>query len=287
MPLTVADLATEEKPDWCPGCGDFGILTALKGAVVDAGAEPHRTVVVSGIGCSSKLPHWIQVYGYHTIHGRAVPVATGIKLANHDLAVIVATGDGDCYGIGQGHFIHAMRRNTDITIVAHNNQIYGLTTGQASPTSDEGFKTKSTPGGTIELPINPIALAIAGGATFVSRGFAGEPKHLRSIMVEAIKHRGFSLVDVLQPCVTFNKINTYDWYKSRVYKVNEEPGYQPTERLAAFAKAQEWGARIPIGVIYREERPTLEDREPALASGPLVRRALDDIDLSAALRTFA
>src|SRR6266571_2976501 len=246
-----------QKSTWCPGCGDFGILAAVKQALAGMDLLPHEVILVSGIGCGSKLPHYLRANGYNSIHGRALPVAQGIKLANHNLRVIAVTGDGDGYGIGQGHFVHAMRRNVDVTHIVENNQVYGLTKGQYSPTSERGYISSFSPEGALEYAVNPILLALAGGATFVARGFAGDPKQLSMLIQEAVKHQGYALVDVLQPCVTYNKINTYDWYRARAYKLEAEPGYDPTQRDQAFVKAQEWGDKIPTGIIYREEgRPT-------------------------------
>ncbi|MCC6174970.1 MAG: 2-oxoacid:ferredoxin oxidoreductase subunit beta [Chloroflexi bacterium] len=265
-----------QKSTWCPGCGDFGILAAIKQSLAGLDLHPHEVLLVSGIGCGSKLPHYLRANGYNSIHGRALPVAQGIKLANHALKVIAVTGDGDGYGIGQGHFIHAMRRNADITHIVENNQVYGLTKGQYSPTSERGYISTFSPEGSIEFAINPIALAIAAGASFIARASAADPKHMASVFQAAITHRGYSLVDCLQPCVTYNKINTYDWYRSRTYKLGEEPGYDPSNRAQAWAKAQEWGDRIPIGIIYEsDERPTYEEQVSALKKGPLVQQELD------------
>jgi 2-oxoglutarate ferredoxin oxidoreductase subunit beta len=262
------------EPDWCPGCGDFGVLRGLEIAAGKLGIAPKDMVVVSGIGCSSNLPGFFHSYGVHSLHGRAVAVASGIKLANNDLKVVITGGDGDGYGIGLGHFIHAMRRNLDLTYIVMNNQIYGLTTGQASPTTMKEVRTKSTPAGNFELPINPIALALVSGATFVSRGFSGESKHLADLFAEAIAHKGFSLVDVFSPCVTYNKINTYDYFRKRVYKLGDQQGQQPEKIERAMEKAFEWGDKIPIGVFYRQEQPTYEDHEKAFKSGPLVNHRL-------------
>src|SRR5438876_10330468 len=191
-------------PDWCPGCGDFSVLSALQTALFELGLKPHQVLVVSGIGCSSNLPGFFNAYGMHTLHGRSLAVATGAKMANHELTVIVTGGDGDGYGIGGNHFTHTARRNVDLTYIVMNNQIYGLTTGQVSPTSCSGMKTKSTPFGRVEPPINPITSALVNGATFVARGFSGDPKHLMELMKKAIQHKGFALIDVFSPCVTFN-----------------------------------------------------------------------------------
>ncbi len=274
-----------EASTWCPGCGDFPILKSVKEALVQLGIAPHQVVMTSGIGCGSKLPHYMRVNEFNSVHGRALPVATGLKLANHEYTVISITGDGDGYGIGGNHFIHTCRRNPDITHIAENNQVYGLTKGQYSPTSDLGYITTTSPEGTIEFAINPIALAIAAGATFVSRTSAGDPKHMTEVIAKAIQHKGYALVDVLQPCVTFNKKNTYAWYKQRTYRLEEEKGYNPQDRHAAWLKAQEWEERIPIGVIYQEVgRPTYEEQVTVLKQGPLVKqgfngRIKDDIEL--------
>lgn len=269
---TVADY-TGLKPAWCPGCGNFGILRALNKALVELGLEPHQVLLVSGIGQAGKLPHYTKGNVFNSLHGRPVPPAIGAKIVNPELKVIAISGDGDAYGEGGNHFIHAARRNHEITYLVHDNQVYALTKGQASPTSDPGFVTKTTPEGAV-TPLNPIAVAIVAGATFVARSFAGDIDHLSSMIKAGISHKGFALIDVLQPCVTFNHQNTYKWYRERVYKL--ESGYDPADRNAACAKALEWGDRIPIGVIYRREgEPTFEDRLVALKKGPPVKQALD------------
>jgi len=272
------------KPAWCPGCGNFGILTALKNALVTLEIKPYRVLMVSGIGQAGKLPHYTKGNVLNVLHGRALPAASGAKIANPELIVIAVGGDGDGYGEGGNHFINAVRRNHDITYLVHNNQVYGLTKGQASPTSDSGFVTKTTPQGA-DIPLNPIALAIAAGASFVGRSFAGDIEHLTQLIVLGIQHHGFALIDVLQPCVSFNQKNTYAWYRERVYKP-EENGYNSGNKMAAFEKAQEWGDKIPIGVIYREEKSTYEERLPALKRGPLVRRELDPMQAEKLLDEF-
>jgi 2-oxoglutarate/2-oxoacid ferredoxin oxidoreductase subunit beta len=259
---------SDVKPTWCPGCGDFGVVAAIEMAVKRLKIPSHTLVFISGIGCSSNLPHFLSSYGFHGIHGRVLPVAEGIRWANHGLVVIGTGGDGDGFGIGAGHFIHAMRRNVDLTYVTMDNQIYGLTTGQASPTSTLGHKTKSTPNGVIENPIDPVALALASGATYVARGFSGDVKHLADLVANGIQHHGFSFVDVMSPCVTYNKINTFDFFRQRVYKL-EASGHDPSDIVAAWQRALEWGAKIPIGLFYRVEKPTYEDLEEVLAAGPL------------------
>ncbi len=271
--LSPKDFKGLVPPNWCPGCGDFGVLAALQKAVAGLGIPPHELLIVSGIGCSSNLPGFIKSYGIHSLHGRAIPVAMGAKLANHALRVVVVGGDGDGYGLGVGHFIHAMRRNVDLAYIVMDNQIYGLTTGQASPTSERGARTKTTPAGNPDSPVNPMALAVAGGATFVARGFSGDQPQLSRLFAEAIAHKGFALVDVFSPCVTFNRTNTYDWFRKRLYRL-EASGHDPSDRAAALARALEWGDRIPTGLFYRASRPTCIDQESALAAGPLVKRPL-------------
>ncbi|MHB1932338.1 MAG: thiamine pyrophosphate-dependent enzyme [Thermoplasmata archaeon] len=262
---------SDTKPTWCPGCGDYGVVAAVEMAVKKLGLPSHEVVIVSGIGCSSNLPHFLSSYGFHSIHGRALPVAEGIRWANHGLTVIGTGGDGDGFGIGAGHFVHAMRRNVKLTYVTMDNQIYGLTTGQASPTSMMGQKTKSTPRGVIENPIDPIALALASGATYVARGFSGDVKHLADLVANGLRHRGFAFIDVMSPCVTYNKINTFDFFRQRVYKL-ESSGHDPTNIVTAWQRALEWGDKIPIGLFYKTDRPTYEELEEVLLQGPLVHQ---------------
>jgi len=273
-----------QTPAWCPGCGNFGILKAFKDAVVALGIEPHQFTIVSGIGQAGKFPHYIRCNAFNGLHGRTLPVATGIRLSNHEMIVIAVAGDGDCYGEGGNHFIHAIRRNIDVKLFVHDNQIYGLTKGQASPTSAEGMKTKNQPFGVFSEQLNPIALAVALDCSFVARGFAGDIEHLRDLIKEAMNHKGFSLIDILQPCVTFNKINTYEWYRQRVYHI--ESDYNPEDKIEAFKKALEWGDRIPIGVIYKNNRPNLEERIPAIKDKPLIRQTFDISKLETTLKEF-
>lgn len=280
--VTLKDYAGP-KTAWCPGCGNFGILTALKRALVALEIEPHRVLMVSGIGQAGKTPHYTRGNVFNSLHGRTLPVAAGAKVANPELIVIAIGGDGDGYGEGGNHFLSALRRNHDITYIVHNNQVYGLTKGQASPTSDLGFVTKTTPQGA-DVPLNPMALAIAAGGTFVSRSFAGDIDHLSNTIMAGIRHRGLALIDTLQPCPTFNAKNTFDWYRQRVYALGDD--YNPRDKEAAMARAWEWGDHIPIGVLYLEERPTFEERLPALAKGPLVGRALDPTAAEALLDEF-
>ena len=273
--VTVKDFKGKADPDWCPGCGDFGVLTALKQALVELNLHPHKVMTISGIGCSSNLPGYVSTYGMHTLHGRALAVATGAQLANHDLKIIVTGGDGDGYGIGGNHFIHSMRRNVDLTYIVMNNQIYGLTTGQISPTSTKGMKTKSTPVGSVENPIFPVSLAIAAGATYVARGYTGQVKHLVDLIKGGIQHKGFALIDAFSPCVTFNLDNTHEFFKHRTKKL-EDMGHDPTDFAAAIQKSYEWGDEIPIGLFWkREDLPALDQLEQILdEGGPLAHRPL-------------
>jgi len=272
-PMVMADLKGKVDPDWCPGCGDFGVLAAVQKALVELQIPNHRVATVSGIGCSSNFPGFIETYGMHTLHGRSLPVASGLKLANHDLTVLVTGGDGDGFGIGCGHFVHAMRRNINLTYIVMDNQIYGLTTGQTSPTSRIGMKTKSNPYGNMDTPVNPVTLALSAGATFVARGFSGEQKHLTELLKQAITHKGFSFLDVFSPCVTYNKDNTFQWFRPRVKKLEDDAAYDPTNWPEAVKRATVWGDEIPIGKFYeRTDLPSLEETEPVLDAGPLVER---------------
>jgi 2-oxoglutarate/2-oxoacid ferredoxin oxidoreductase subunit beta len=261
------------QPAWCPGCGNFGILKALDRALVELEIEPHRLLLVSGIGQAGKTPHYTSGNVFNSLHGRPLPPAIGAKIANPELIVIAISGDGDAYGEGGNHFLHATRRNHDITYLVHDNQVYGLTKGQASPTSEAGFVTRTTPFGAAS-PVNPITLAIVAGASFVARGFAGDVPQLSDLIKKAVQHRGFSLVDILQPCVTFNHQNTFAWYRQRVYKLGNDDGYDPGNMQMALGKAFEWGEKIPTGVIFNQDLPVYEDNLPALAEGPLVAQKI-------------
>jgi len=270
---------------WCPGCGDFGILDAFKKAMTASKLKPHEILLVSGIGQAGKLPHYTRGNVFNSLHGRALPPAIGAKLANPALKVIIIAGDGDAYGEGGNHFLHAMRRNHDLTCLVHDNQVYGLTKGQASPTSDSGYVTKTTPYGALS-PLNPVAVAITAGATFVARGFAGDVEHLAGLISRGIKHKGFALIDILQPCVTFNKVNTFGWYQERVYKL-DNAGYDRSDVIKAYRKAQEWGRRIPIGVIYvKPGVPTFEERLGLLDSEPISRRVLSAAPATKLIKDF-
>lgn len=256
---------------WCPGCGDFPILRAFDKVVDGMGLDRRKLVLVSGIGQAAKLPHYTRANVFNGLHGRALPAAVGIKLANHDLEVVITSGDGDMYGEGGNHFLHNVRRNVGVKVFVHNNQVYGLTKGQASPTSDLGFVTPVQPEGVASHPLNPLAIAVAEDCSFVARSFAGDPKHLEEMMRAALEHKGgLALLDILQPCVTFNKVNTYQWYRERVKPI--DPSHDPFDRAAAFALALRWGDEIPIGIIYRSPRPSFESQLCVLQEGPLVSR---------------
>ena len=274
-PLTAKDFKGNVDPDWCVGCGDFGVLRSLQKACADLGLRPHEILTVSGIGCSSNLPGYFGSYGMHTLHGRSLAVATGAKLANHELTVIATGGDGDGYGIGGNHFVHTARRNVDLTYIVMNNQIYGLTTGQISPTSSVGMKTKSTPFGSVEPPLNPLTSAMMNGATFVARGFSGDPKHLTGLITKAIEHRGFALIDIFSPCVTFNHDNDFPFFKNRVKRLEDE-NHDVTDWKSACEKAMLWGDTIYTGLFLQiTDAQTLGDAEPVLdEGGPLAFRPL-------------
>lgn len=256
---------SHEECAWCPGCGDFGILAALKQALSELNLLPHEVIISSGIGQAAKLPHYINVNGFNGLHGRAVPPAVGIKLANKDLKVIINSGDGDSYGEGGNHLLHNIRRNIDITHFVHDNQIYGLTKGQGSPTTEKGQKTSMQFDGTNIEAFKPLAFAITAGATFVARSFSGDKEHLVNIMKQAILHKGYSLVDILQPCVTFNHVNTFKWYKENTYKLDES--YNPSDKFEAIKKAMEWEDKIPLGVLYKEEKVEYTETVASIADG--------------------
>ncbi|MEX2431689.1 MAG: 2-oxoacid:ferredoxin oxidoreductase subunit beta [Dehalococcoidia bacterium] len=274
IPLTAKDFKGRIDPDWCPGCGDFGVLNSLQRAYAELGLQPHEIVTVSGIGCSSNLPGFINTYGMHTLHGRSLAVATGVKMANHELTVVATGGDGDGYGIGGNHFTHTARRNVDLTYLVMNNQIYGLTTGQVSPTSRVGMKTKSTPFGSVEYPLNPLTSAIMNGATYVARGYSGDVKGLTELIKGGIEHRGFALIDVFSPCVTFNLDNGHPFFKQRVTKLEDE-GHDATDWKAACEKAMVWGDTIYTGLFFNvKDRESLVELEPVLRDGPMAKREL-------------
>ena len=281
---TVTELTSEVKSNWCPGCGDWVILSTMRNVISELGLEPSEVVIVTGIGCGSKLNHYIKTYGFEGLHGRILPVATAIRLANTGLKVIAIGGDGDGYGIGGNHFMHAMRRNLDITYIIQNNEVYGLTKGQYSPTSKVGMKTPSSPNGALETPVNPMTWAIAAGATFVARSYSMDLAHSKEVIKQAIQHKGFSLVDVLQLCPSYNKAQDMKWYQERIRKLPAD--YNPTDKALAFAKALE-EAPINVGVFYKEEgKPTYEDGIPQIAQTPLVKQPIENIDIGPLLEKF-
>lgn len=250
--ITMKDFRVSENPTWCPGCGDYTVLASLQKAVANIGLRPEDVVLSTGIGCSGKLSQHFGSYGFHGLHGRSLPIAQGVKIANHNLTVIAAGGDGDGYGIGMGHFIHAIRRNVDITYIVMDNNIYGLTTGQTSPTSAKGFKSKTTPAGSAEEPIRPLHLALAQGASFVAQAFSGDVKEMTEIFEAAIRHKGFALVNSFSPCVTFNKVNTYDWFKEKLVKLSAKEDFKPQSHLEALQYIDQH-ASLVTGIIYQQE----------------------------------
>lgn len=281
--VTIDDYGKYETA-WCPGCGNFSILNAVKKALVTSQIRPHEVLFVSGIGQAAKAPHYLNANVFNGLHGRSLPVATGAKLANPELTVIVESGDGCNYGEGGNHLLAAIRRNINVTVLVHNNQVYGLTKGQASPTTSEGFVTKAQPEGVASAPFNPIAVAVAMESGFVARGFSGMIDHLSGLVQKAIAHSGFALIDVLQPCVSFNKVNTHAWYKDRCYPLPQS--YDPTQWEGAMKVAREQGDKIPVGIIYRNERLPFEAHFSVLTQGPLVGRDVDRVMLKRIMEGF-
>ena len=281
---TIEDYGTYETA-WCPGCGNFGILNALKKALVNCDLAPHQVLLVSGIGQAAKTPHYLRANVFNGLHGRSLPAAIGARLANPELTVIAESGDGCMYGEGGNHFLAALRRNLDLTILAHDNRVYGLTKGQTSPTSQQGMVTKTQPHGAFAPPFNPVAVAVTMGASFVARGYAGKLEHLTGLIAEAIKHRGTALVDILQPCVSFNRINTYQWYQQHCYELSAE--HDPTDRDQALRVAFEFGERIPLGVIYQTQKPLFEEQFATLEKGPLARQEVSGEGLKNIMQQYA
>jgi 2-oxoglutarate ferredoxin oxidoreductase subunit beta len=256
--MSPKDFATATPSWWCPGCGDFGVLTALKSACAELALNPKDVAFVSGIGCSGKISGYLHSYAFHGVHGRALPVATAVKLANNALTVIAAGGDGDGFAIGAGHFLHAVRRNPNVTYIVMDNQTYGLTKGQSSPTSDLGYVTGTSPGGNPDAPLNGMAVALAAGGTFIARGFSAQPKALVALIKAAVEHPGFSIVEVMSPCVTYNKHNTYAWFKENVFDVSTLEGYDNSNKQHAFEALTAEG-KIPLGIIYQTQRAAFDD----------------------------
>ncbi|MFC4103487.1 2-oxoacid:ferredoxin oxidoreductase subunit beta [Paenibacillus xanthanilyticus] len=256
---TFKEFRNNVKPNWCPGCGDFSVQAAIQRAAANVGLEPEQLAVISGIGCSGRISGYINAYGLHGIHGRALPIAQGVKLANRELTVIASGGDGDGFAIGMGHTVHAIRRNLDITYIVMDNQIYGLTKGQTSPRSAEGFKTKSTPEGSIESTLSPLEIAMSAGATFVAQSFSSDLKQLTALIEAGLNHKGFSLINVFSPCVTFNKVNTYDWFKENIVNLDQFPDYDPTNRMAAMNKIMETNGMLTGLIYHNTERQSYEN----------------------------
>lgn len=270
---TLKDFRNDLKPNWCPGCGHFSIQAAIQRGAANIGLEPEDLAVISGIGCSGRISGYVNSYGFHGVHGRSLPVAQGVKLANPELTVIASGGDGDGYAIGMGHTIHAMRRNIDITYIVMDNQVYGLTKGQTSPRSATGFTTKSTPAGAIEKQIHPMQLALASGVGFLAQGFSGDIKGLISIIEQGIQHKGFSLINIFSPCVTYNKVNTYDFFKESITHVDDDPNYDPSNMGLAMQKIIETGGML-TGVIYKDDLPSYTDQISGFNDRPIVRQDL-------------
>ncbi|MBE3596090.1 MAG: 2-oxoacid:ferredoxin oxidoreductase subunit beta [Hydrogenibacillus sp.] len=274
LKVTFKEFRNDVAPNWCPGCGDFAVLAAMQRAFANLGLTPEQVAVVSGIGCSGRISGYIHTYGFHGTHGRALALAQGLKIANRDLVVVASGGDGDGYAIGMNHTIHAIRRNIDLTYIVMDNQIYGLTKGQTSPRSQMGFQTKSTPKGSIESPLAPLQMALAAGATFVAQGFSSDVNQLVAIIEAGIRHPGFAMINVFSPCVTFNKINTYDWFREHVVPVETIEGYDPHDRNKAMQALMETDGML-TGIIYQDpDSVSYEDRIPGFQKTPLVKQPL-------------
>ncbi|WP_332630589.1 2-oxoacid:ferredoxin oxidoreductase subunit beta [Halalkalibacter flavus] len=272
---TFKDFRNKVKPNWCPGCGDFSVQAAIQRAAGNVGLEPDDLAVISGIGCSGRISGYINSYGFHGVHGRALPIAQGVKMANRDLTVIASGGDGDGFAIGMGHTIHAIRRNIDVTYIVMDNQIYGLTKGQTSPRSDMGFKTKSTPGGSIESALNVMEMSLTAGATFVAQSFSSDLKELTSLIEQGINHKGFSLINVFSPCVTFNKVNTYDWFKENITKLSDVENYDPSNRMTAMQTLMEHNGLV-TGLIYQnKEQKSYQELIESYDEKPLAHQNLE------------
>jgi 2-oxoglutarate ferredoxin oxidoreductase subunit beta len=286
---TVKDFRNDIRPNWCPGCGDFSVQASIQRALAALGKEPHEIAIISGIGCSGRISGYINSYGFHGVHGRSLPTAQGVKLANRDLTVIASGGDGDGFGIGLNHFMHAVRRNMDITYIVMDNQIYGLTKGQHSPTSAHGFKAKTTPGGNIENALVPTQIALAAGISFLAQGFSSDVNQLVRVIEAGIQHKGFSLINVFSPCVTYNKINTYDWYKEHVYNLDQVEGYDPSDYQSALRVVSE-SSGLCTGLIYKNDNAVAyEDQIPGYKEESITFQDINcppDI-FSAAVKEFA
>lgn len=265
----LSDLQTPFFPNWCHGCGNLNIWGAFKEAAVREGWDNTNTAIVAGIGCHGHILNFVKITSFEGLHGRALPVAIGIKMANNRLNVFVFTGDGDCFGEGGNHFIHTCRRNHDLTVLIHDNALYALTTGQTSPLTAHGFKTKSTPQGNLDEPFNPLTLAIASGATFVARAYSGDMPKLTELIIKANNHKGLAVIDILQPCITFNKVCTHEFYQDNTYYLEEK--YDPSNKQKALEKAMEFGPKkIPLGVFYKSDQLSYESQIPQIKNKPLI-----------------
>lgn len=283
--ITAAELTTPNFPNWCPGCGNFGIWAAFKNAAISQGWDNTNTVFVAGIGCHGHMVNFVRLTSFEGLHGRPIPVANGIKMSNHRLNVFVFTGDGDCLGEGGNHFINAARRNHNVTVLLHNNNIYGLTTGQTSPTTRKGFRSKSTPDGNPDEPFKILNLAIAAGATFAARVYSNDIAGLSDMMIKANEHQGFSVVEMLQPCVTFNKECSPAFFTDNTYKLSDS--YDPTNKVEALEKTLEWGEKqIPVGLFYKADKPTAESEFPQIDEKPLIDNSVEKRDISLLLQTL-
>jgi 2-oxoglutarate/2-oxoacid ferredoxin oxidoreductase subunit beta len=271
---TFKEFRNNVKPNWCPGCGDFSVQASIQRAAANVGLEPDNLAVISGIGCSGRISGYINSYGLHGIHGRSLPIAQGVKMANRDLTVIASGGDGDGFAIGLGHTIHAIRRNIDITYIVMDNQIYGLTKGQTSPRSDVGFKTKSTPQGSVESALSVMEMALTAGGTFVAQSFSSDLKELTSLIEQGINHKGFSLINVFSPCVTYNKVNTYDWFKENLVKLSDVEGYDPSNKEMAMQTLMQ-NKGLVTGLIYQnKEQKSYQQLISGYSEQPLVEADL-------------
>lgn len=282
---TQKDFTSKYAPTWCPGCGNYSIFPATKMALAALGLEPHQVAMVFDIGCSSNGSNCYRLYSVHSIHGRSLPVAVGIKLANHELKVIADAGDGGAFGEGISHFVHTARTNIDITYLVHDNHLYSLTTGQTSPTTQKGTKTKTALGGANDQPFNPIAAALINGATFVAQGFSGDIPHLSEIIKQAMAHKGFAFVNILQLCPSFNKTNDLNWYKARVYKL-DQGSYNTSDFGQALKTAVDIQDHFPLGILYQTQKPTLEDNYQALRAGPIVKHDINSVNISESLKQY-
>ncbi|HEX7065367.1 MAG TPA: 2-oxoacid:ferredoxin oxidoreductase subunit beta [Bacillales bacterium] len=278
---TVKDFRNKVRPNWCPGCGDFSVQAAIQRAAANLGLEPDDMALISGIGCSGRISGYVNTYGFHGTHGRVLPLAQGVKMANRDLTVIAAGGDGDGFAIGLGHTLHALRRNIDITYIVMDNQVYGLTKGQTSPRSEEGFKTKSTPEGSVESALSIMETALTAGGSFIAQGFSTNVKELTSLIEQAVNHKGFSFLNVFSPCVTYNKINTYDWFKENLVSLDDIEGYDPSNRIQAMQTLMENNGFV-TGLIYEDKsRPSYQEVAHGYSKEPLV-----DADLTLSKEKF-